>query len=70
MNIAEQVTDFLTRNRNQSFCDDCIREQVHLARRQQAQRVTEALATTPLFIRRVGECVSCHKTTKLVISTA
>jgi hypothetical protein len=44
MSIPEQVSDFLRKNVGSSYCDDCIQKGIGLKRRQQAQRVTGALA--------------------------
>jgi hypothetical protein len=67
MNNAAKVTGFLTKNKGKPYCDDCLKQQIPLSRRQEAQRITQALATTPLFKRVEGKCSICYKT-KLVIS--
>jgi hypothetical protein len=67
MNNAQKVTGFLMKNKGKPYCDDCLKQQVPLSRRQEAQRITQALATTPLFKRVEGKCSICAKT-KLVIS--
>jgi hypothetical protein len=67
MNNAEKVTGFLRKNKGKPYCDDCLKQQVPLARRQEAQGIAQALATTPLFKRVEGKCSVCNKT-KLVIS--
>lgn len=67
MNNAEKVTGFLTKNKGKPYCDDCLKQQVPLSRRQEAQRITQALATTPLFKRIRGKCSGCNRI-KLVIS--
>ncbi len=69
MNISEKVVNFLTTHKNEPYCDRCLKELVGLQRPQQAQRVAEALATTPLFRRIKGLCSNCGET-RLVISTA
>jgi hypothetical protein len=41
MTEAEQVVGFLKKNRPKRYCDDCIFDELKLASRQKAQRVTE-----------------------------
>jgi hypothetical protein len=53
MSIPEQVTEFLKKQPGQAYCDDCIAEEIPLKRRQQAQRVTGALAMTADFVREI-----------------
>jgi hypothetical protein len=67
MTIEQTVTAFLKNHRNQDFCDDCIAEQLHLKRRQQARNSTSALGTTDDFERGGGVCSFCGKTKKEVI---
>jgi hypothetical protein len=66
MTIAERVSDWLKQKKSARFCDDCIKEELNLSRRQQAFRVTSALGTTSEFERQTGDCTSCGKE-KLVI---
>jgi len=46
LSIPERVVPFLKKHPKTAYCDDCIKDSVQLKRRQQAQRVTGALATT------------------------
>jgi hypothetical protein len=59
MSIPEQVSEFLRQRSGKAYCDDCIAEKIPLKRRQQAQRVTGALAMTADFVREAGECAGC-----------
>ena len=59
MTIPEQVTEFLKKQPGKAYCDDCIAEKIPLKRRQQAQRVTGALAMTADFVRESGGCAEC-----------
>ena len=59
MNIPETVHSWLTERKGFAHCDDCIAEELTLARRQQAHRVTSALATTRDFSRFDGTCHRC-----------
>jgi hypothetical protein len=59
MSIPEQVASFLRKHGGVAYCDDCLKENVPLKRRQQAQRVTGALAQTQDFIRDKGVCAEC-----------
>lgn len=66
MMIAERVNTFITGRKPKAFCDDCIKEQLGLSRRQQAQRVTGALATTDCFQRASGICSICGSEKKVI----
>jgi hypothetical protein len=68
LSIPERVVAFLKKHPKTTYCDDCIKDNVQLKRRQQAQRVTGALATTHDFCREVGKCSECGDS-KLVIRT-
>jgi hypothetical protein len=59
MSIPEQVSTFLKDRGGKAYCDDCIAKNVPLKRRQQAQRVTGALAMTGDFVREEGGCAEC-----------
>ena len=66
MLIAERVNKFITDHMPDAFCDDCIAEELGLSRRQQAHRVTSALATTADFRREVDSCSLCGKEKKVI----
>ncbi|PYX28223.1 MAG: hypothetical protein DMG77_16605 [Acidobacteria bacterium] len=67
MTIAERVSNFLRdKHPGTSYCDDCIAKQLDLSRRQQAQRVTIALAVTKDFVRQIGTCPECKGRDKFV----
>jgi hypothetical protein len=68
MSIPEQVSDFLRQNDGAAYCDDCIQKNVGLKRRQQAQRVTGALAQTRDFVRRKVLCAECGAENKYATS--
>jgi hypothetical protein len=57
--IPERVSSFLRQNDGVPYCDDCIQKNLFLKRRQQAHRVTSALAQTREFIREKGICSDC-----------
>jgi hypothetical protein len=59
MSIPEDVTKFLRQHKGVAYCDGCIQKNVGLKLRQQAQRVTGAIAQTPEFIREKGLCSNC-----------
>jgi hypothetical protein len=67
MKIPEKVSQFLRNHSNSAFCDDCLKKELSLLRRQQAQRVTDALGQTSDFLRRKGQCSTCNADTKFVI---
>jgi hypothetical protein len=53
------VSAFLREQLGKTYCDDCIAQKIPLKRRQQAQRVTGALAMTGDFVRESGGCAEC-----------
>ncbi|AXK41042.1 hypothetical protein DVR09_00700 [Erythrobacter aureus] len=67
--IAHEIVEMIPGKDAQGVCDDCITAALGLSRRQQAQRVTSALAVTPSYHRWQDECYMCGKT-KLVIAHA
>lgn len=58
MSIPEQVIAFLQGGKPGAYCDDCIRNGLHLPRRQEVAIVTLTLAQCAGFNRQVGECAS------------
>lgn len=56
---AEQIVGFLKRTSPKPVCDDCITDELKLARRQRAQRVTAALGLTVEYQREKGVCSIC-----------
>jgi hypothetical protein len=69
MSIPDRVNAFLTAQRLSRFCDDCIAESLELRRTQNAQKASNALATTDGFHRALGVCSMCGKE-KTVIQRA
>jgi len=59
MTVPERITKFLNDNRGRGFCDNCIKIRLKLARPQQAQQATSALATTDAFLRADAHCSGC-----------
>ena len=69
MTEAEQIVGFLQKNRPKPYCDDCIADELKLASRQKAQRVTEVLGLTLEYRRQKGVCSSCkNDTPKFVVN--
>ena len=66
MKVPERVARFLKNNQPARYCDDCLAYRLELAKRQQAQQATAALAAAPGFLREKGKCSSCGKAAKLV----
>ena len=66
MIVPERISAFLTQHRGEAFCDDCLKDRLQLARRQQAQQASSALAASPGFRRQTAAC-SCCGSEKLVI---
>ncbi len=60
MSIPEDVTTFLRKNRSKAYCDDCLKDNLKLKRRQQAQRVTGAISQTKEFVREKITCADCR----------
>ena len=59
MTVPERITEFLNANKGRGFCDNCIKIRLKLARPQQAQQATSALATTGVFLRADANCAGC-----------
>jgi hypothetical protein len=59
MTVPERITRFLNDNKGRGFCDNCIKVRLRLARPQQAQQATSALATTDAFLRAEAHCAGC-----------
>lgn len=60
MSIPEDVTTFLRKNSGRAYCDDCLKDNLKLKRRQQAQRVTGAISHTKEFVRGKNACADCR----------
>jgi hypothetical protein len=65
MIVQEDIANFLRRNRPKPFCEDCIKKNLRLTRRQQAQATTSVLAQSNNFVKRNGICFDLNET-KLV----
>jgi hypothetical protein len=63
--ITERIS-LLLRQVGGPHCDDCLAKELKLARRQQANRATNALATTRNFIRDKGVCSLCGARKKVI----
>ena len=61
MSIPEDVTAFLRKNSDKAYCDDCLKDNLKLKRRQQAQRVTDAISETREFHREKNTCADCRE---------
>jgi hypothetical protein len=59
MTVPERITEFLNANKGRGFCDNCLKIRLKLARPQQAQQATSALATTGVFLRADANCAGC-----------
>jgi hypothetical protein len=66
MTAKNVIEDFLRRNADESYCDDCLSSNLSIRPRQQVQQKTSSLAAMPFFERRLGPCSCCHRD-KLVI---
>lgn len=69
MTVPEDVTEFITTNHPNGYCDDCIREALDLSQRQQVQQITSSIGNTEDYVRADGECWSCGNQ-KMVIRRA
>jgi hypothetical protein len=58
MSVPERVVAFLRGGKPGAYCDDCIRDGLHLARRQEVAIVTLTLAQCAEFRREMGTCAS------------
>ena len=66
MEVPERVAQFVRDHRPAPWCDDCLKHQLGLARRQQAQQATKPLGTCPGFRREKRTCSECRKTKQVI----
>lgn len=66
--VPQKIYDFLVRAKP-TICDDCLKQTLALANRNQASQATSAFGVTPLFKRGPGTCGTCGKH-KTVIANA
>ncbi len=66
MSIPERVNAFLTAQRPNRFCDDCIAERLEFFWRQEVQQATSVLGTTDSFCRALGVCSVCGKEKQVI----
>jgi hypothetical protein len=59
MTVRERVAKLLNDNKGRGFCDNCIKIRAKLARPQEAQQATGALAATDAFLRADAHCAGC-----------
>jgi hypothetical protein len=59
MSVQQDIARYLRTNRPKPFCDDCVKNNLGLARRQQAQATTASLAQSNDFTRGSGICSDC-----------
>lgn len=59
MTIPADVIALLRKKAPHCYCDECIAQQLGLARTQQVQPVTATLGLTPGFVRKSGFCQKC-----------
>lgn len=60
--VPTQVNRFLKANKGKAYCDDCLKDQLLLPRRQQAQQATAPLSTVSGFTRIRSVCGICGRT--------
>jgi hypothetical protein len=65
MTILQRVSIWL-REVGGAYCDDCIAKELGLARRQQANRASNALSSTLNFNRERGFCSLCGAEKKVI----
>ncbi len=66
MSIPERVNAFLTAQRPNRFCDDCIAENLEFRGRREVRQATSALGTTDSFHRAQGVCSTCGKEKRVI----
>ena len=59
MTVRERVAEFLHGNKGRGFCDNCLKVRLKLARPQEAQQASSALAATDAFLRAEAHCAGC-----------
>ena len=68
MTVPERIVEFLNNSKGKSFCDDCLRDLLALARRQQAQQTTKPLGATAGYVRISARCSNCGDTKMVTAS--
>ena len=68
MTIVGTVAAFLTSDRDKSFCDSCIKDNLGLKHSYQAQSATSALAVSTGFRKRYAHCSVCGKVRRVSLS--
>ena len=67
MIVEERVAKFLTANKGETFCDDCLAEEVGI-NRHQARNATSGLGASGTFRRDRGICSRrVHDRDKMII---
>jgi len=66
MTVPDRVNQFISINGPAAYCDGCIREALDVARNQQVQQITAALATTSDFTRSLESCSVCKNELQVI----
>lgn len=70
MKVPEMVVDLLRRYRGVAVCDDCIRDELGLKKRQEVQPVTATLGLCSGFTRQKGACPWCKSVREKFVTKA
>ncbi len=65
MTITGQIRHYLEFDPGNPYCDECLKDELGLERRQQAECATSAIASTGHFKRDKGICFKCGKEKKV-----
>lgn len=66
MTVPEDVSNYITINRPNAYCDDCIQAALDLSRRQQVQQITSSLGLSADYDRNDGICSTCGSEKKVI----
>lgn len=69
MLVAQRVNGYITAQRPQALCDQCIAQAVGLAHQAHATQITATLGTTNDFARDNGNCAVCGNERKVIRRT-
>jgi hypothetical protein len=60
MSSEQRIAEFLSKNRGQPYCDDCLSKGLAIKPRQQVQQKTSSLGKQRSFDRAAGTCSRCN----------
>jgi hypothetical protein len=66
VSLAETVVAFLNSNRGAGYCDSCLAQKFSVEAVSEVSAITDTLELFPDFLRTVGQCHVCGRTSNPV----